>query len=702
MAAPRLSQATLDDLERSGLTADDAKALGITELGGWRSGYRIPYPSTEGYWRVRFHTPRPGRRPQRYTSPEGAPPHLYLASLGVDWAAVQADPTVPLYVVEGEKKAAALCKAGFAAIGVGGVAGWRSKEYSGALPQWDEFAWPGRPVTVAYDADIVEKPDVAREERLLGAELTGRGATVLRVRLPLETKGADDFLVANGLPRAMQRARRAWLALPTEPIEPPTEEDKAEERTQLGLARRYVRRYQDDSLYVHDGAVGWLHYAPSEGRFRPDVDAEALRRMTAVVDGLLDEVKTERVPERRKAAFQFWNACSRADVMTSALRLAAADEHMARTSGEFDTCLDTVNAANGVTIDLRTGEVRGSTRQDLHTKVLGAPYDERARAAEWEECIAYLFNGDKEKVRFAQRMFGYLLTGRVNEQKFFVCDGTGKNGKSTTLGILQKLFGGYATSIGSDAVTKRGRERGGHYQLVETVGARLLALYESAEGAAFDTELVKLMVGGDPLTVRPIYGKPFTFRPQFKPVLITNHLPSFDGGDAAMVRRIVRLPFEVVIPDSKREDKDVLEARLLRQSAGILNWVLEGARQWYETGLRPPESVLVATKVYLTDQDLLGRWISECCEVERAADESDFQELFVSYCNWAERNNERRLSSNAFSRRLQERGHHKRATTRRNKQSGKNENVTVFSGLRLRGKAATGTPLVVIPGGRKY
>jgi P4 family phage/plasmid primase-like protien len=696
-----LSQATLDDLARSGLTADDATVLGITELGGWRPGYRIPYPGTEGYWRVRFHTPRPGRKPQRYDQPEGAPPHLYLAPLKVDWAAVKADSTVPLYVVEGEKKAAALCKAGLAAIGVGGVACWRSKEYSGALPQWDEFAWSGRRVTIAYDADIVEKPDVAREERLLGAELTRRGAEVLRVRLPLETKGADDFLVANGLPRAVQRARRAWRALPTEPVEPPTEEDKAEERTQLGLARRFVRRYQDDSLFVHDGAVGWLHYVPSEGRFRPDVDAEALRRMTAVVDSLLDEVKAERLPERRKAAFQFWNACSRADVMTSALRLAAADERMARTSAEFDTCPDTVNAANGVTIDLRTGDARGSTRQDLHTKALGAPYDERARADEWEELVAYLLSGDEEKVRFAQRMCGYLLTGRVNEQKFFVCDGTGKNGKSTMLGILQKVLGGYATSVGSDAVTKRGRERGGHYQLVETVGARMVVLYESAEGAAFDTELVKAMTGGDPLTVRPIYGKPFTFRPQFKPVLITNHLPSFDGGDAAMARRILRLRFEVVIPESKREDKDVLEARLLRNSAGILNWALEGARQWYESGLCPPKSVLVATKVYLNDQDLIGRWISECCD-EGAAHESDFHELFASYCNWAERNNERRLSSNAFSRRLQERGHHKRATTRRNKQTGKNDNVTVFSGLRLRGKAAAGTPLVVIPGGRKY
>ena len=509
--------------------------------------------------------------------------------------------------------------------------------------------------------------------------------------------GADDFVAAHGLPADPVRARVAFLALPVEDIDVSEFDDAAGALNQLGLARRFVARYAGDSLHIATSKT-WYHYDDGEGRFRPDESGEAVRRMIEVVDALPAEARAARTPNLREAIAKFWMRTCTHDFVSGASHLAAIHDTVARTAKEFDGDRNVVNAANGITIDLRTGEARASTREDMHAKGLGAAYraDAAADYREWADHIAGVFDGDEEMMRFLQRLCGYLLTGRTDEQKLFVWDGPTATSKSTTLGILQHILGDYAISVGADALTERGRNRGGHYQLALTPGKRLMAIYESDEGDMFDAALVKTATGEDELTVRQIYGRPFSFLPQFKPVLVTNHLPALDNCDSALARRLVRVPFERVVPENKRDPH--LRSRLLKNSAGILRWMVEGAIVWYRDGLRPPKSVLIATRTYISDQDLLGRWLVECCAID-AAVETSFPPLFQSYRSWTETNNERRLSAKEFAQRLHEHGFRKRETTERDKISHVKRTVTKYVGLGLLGYHAT-TELRVVPGGR--
>ena len=185
----QLSARSLVDLARSGLDADDAQRLGIAPIptGFAVEGYRIWYHDLKGT-RFEFYRDRLLDSPNRkYDQPRGIPPHLYIPPLPrplrLAWAKIAKDATVRLFVVEGEKKAAALCKCGLAAIGIGGVACWRAK--GGRLPQWDEIKMAGREVAIVFDSDIVDKPQVRSEELALAAELVAMGARrVQRVRLP--------------------------------------------------------------------------------------------------------------------------------------------------------------------------------------------------------------------------------------------------------------------------------------------------------------------------------------------------------------------------------------------------------------------------------------------------------------------------------------------------------------------------------------
>src|SRR3954465_10245575 len=124
----------LADLKRSGLGPKEAKALGLefSSTDG-RPCYAIPYHDLDGkptqhfrgrYLGVPHELPKDAKsgRPQRYHQPKGSAPRFYYPHLGrVSWRKTARDAAVPLYITEGEKKAASLCRLGVPCVGLGGV-----------------------------------------------------------------------------------------------------------------------------------------------------------------------------------------------------------------------------------------------------------------------------------------------------------------------------------------------------------------------------------------------------------------------------------------------------------------------------------------------------------------------------------------------------------------------------------------------------
>jgi hypothetical protein len=60
-----------------------------------------------------------------------------------------------------------------------------------------------------------------------------------------------------------------------------------------------------------------------------------------------------------------------------------------------------------------------------------------------------------------------------------------------------------------------------------------------------------------------------------------------------------------------------LMALLLEERNGILAWMLEGTREFIKRGLRlePCASILAATENYFADEDVMGRFVKDWCEV---------------------------------------------------------------------------------------
>ena len=144
----------------------------------------------------------------------------------------------------------------------------------------------------------------------------------------------------------------------------------------------------------------------------------------------------------------------------------------------------------------------------------------------------------------------------------------------------------------------------------------------------------------------------FEFLPEFKLWLAANHKPVIRGTDLAIWRRVKLVPFNVTIPERKR-DPD-LPARLRDELAGVLAWAIEGCRSWQSEGLGTCEAVEASTAAYRTDMDVLGDFVRDRC-VLGATEEVRKKDLYQAYVKWCDDTGERPMAHRTFSRRLRDR-----------------------------------------------
>ena len=88
--------------------------------------------------------------------------------------------------------------------------------------------------------------------------------------------------------------------------------------------------------------------------------------------------------------------------------------------------------------------------------------------------------GRPQLVTYLQMAIGYTLTGMTREQAVFILYGTGANGKSTFLDVIELLLGDYCRSVASETLmAQRGRSSAGPTEdIARLKGARLAATSE--------------------------------------------------------------------------------------------------------------------------------------------------------------------------------------------------------------------------------
>jgi putative DNA primase/helicase len=142
-------------------------------------------------------------------------------------------------------------------------------------------------------------------------------------------------------------------------------------------------------------------------------------------------------------------------------------------------------------------------------------------------------------------------------------------------------------------------------------GARLVTASETEKGRPWAESRIKQLTGGDPITARFMRQDFFTYRPQFKLLIIGNHRPVLRTVDEAARRRFAIVPFtrKPEVPDLE------LEQKLKAEWPGILRWAIDGFLEWQRNGLGRPEIVLEETASYFESQDLIGQRLEDECQL---------------------------------------------------------------------------------------
>ena len=424
-------------------------------------------------------------------------------------------------------------------------------------------------------------------------------------------------------------------------------------RTDLGNAERLVYRFGTDMRYCHE-ANRWLVY---DGRRWAEDRTGRVRGMAReTVRGLGREASDVADPDERGALLK-WALNSEAKPRIDALiGLAEAEAGMPVALNELDTDPWKLNCLNG-TIDLRTSELGPHRREDLITKLAPVEYRPGATSEAWERHLRFATGGDENLAAFLKRAAGYSLTGDVSEEVLFFVYGPAASAKSTHLEALKSVLGDYARTADFEAFLARRATGGARNDIARLAGARMVASIEVDEGKRLAEGLVKMITGGDRVAARFLYRESFEFLPTFKLWLAANHAPVVDPDDGAMWRRVLRVPFERVVPKDERDPgvkKELCDPTL--SGPAILAWAVEGCLEWQREGLGVPKAVEAATERYREEMDPLRDFLEDRCVISPGAWIASAS-LFGAYEDWRKETGARELSGpKKLGERLRARG----------------------------------------------
>jgi hypothetical protein len=185
----------------------EVRRLGFSERQSIVPALVVPLWNVDGEqagYQIRPNTPRVGDngRVLKYETPKSG---RAMLDVPPRCRARLADPSVPVWITEGSKKADALPARGVCAVSLSGVWNWRGTNDLGGtmtLSDWDSIALNERLVRIVFDSDVARKRSVALAMQRLAAFLERRQAVVEIVYLPDEAtggkQGIDDFVAAGG------------------------------------------------------------------------------------------------------------------------------------------------------------------------------------------------------------------------------------------------------------------------------------------------------------------------------------------------------------------------------------------------------------------------------------------------------------------------------------------------------------------------
>lgn len=148
-------------------------------------------------------------------------------------------------------------------------------------------------------------------------------------------------------------------------------------------------------------------------------------------------------------------------------------------------------------------------------------------------------------------------------------------------------------------------------------------------------KMPRLVCSTDEIQACKKYKDPFHFVPSHQVVLYTNHLPKVGANDDGIWRRLKVIPFNAKIKGNS-DIKNYADYLYEKAAPAIMKWIIEGAEKVSKSDHKvdDPKCVRDAVAAYREDNDWLGHFLADCCDIGSGLTEKsgEFYQQYRAYC----------------------------------------------------------------------
>jgi putative DNA primase/helicase len=231
-------------------------------------------------------------------------------------------------------------------------------------------------------------------------------------------------------------------------------------------------------------------------------------------------------------------------------------------------------------------------------------------------------------------------------EKFIIMVGSGANGKSVLLSVLEALAG--PENVAGVQPSQFDRS----FQRAHLHGKLANIVTEIKQGEMIDDASLKGIVSGEPTSVEHKFKDPFVMRPFSTCWFGTNHMPHTRDFSDALFRRALVVEFNNKFKPEMGNCDPQLKDKQMGELPGILSLALDAYADALVSGFTMPESCQQARERWRLEADQVAQFVGDECE--RVPDSKIRpQSLYDAYKEWAEENGiHKRLGQKQFGDRL--------------------------------------------------
>lgn len=281
----------------------------------------------------------------------------------------------------------------------------------------------------------------------------------------------------------------------------------------------------------------------------------------------------------------------------------------------------------------------------------------------WKDIFLDRVLPDEGMQRVLQEFMGAIFIDRdkAKIEKMLILKGAGSNGKSVVFETLKGLLG----EDNIKTIPLSGLIGGSELkQNIASINGKRLNYCSEIQTKEFDknVDALKALISGEPVEVRLLYVNNFTARNIPLLMANANRMPYIKDWSHGLSRRIIILPFDVVLEE--REQNKQLSSELCKEYPGILNWILAGRQRLIANNYQFSVSQALADTVeeYQSESSTVLAFMKAqdyhrtLLEVQREPRWMGAAKLHRAYEKWCIRNNLHPETLKKFGMVLQEAG----------------------------------------------